>query len=426
MINFTPNIQHAKGSKSELYRLVMLKHLEFQRKYLNADVQYPEFIPLVQFSVEASFKMDINSDIDRHEIDSLKTLTGYKALLKEITHSVTSKFEPSFSMNQAYLDALDEMVEINLVSNNLTFTRNMVSDWCPSHFDINVFSQVVANLLILKNPFADLNDAKVMNSLSIHYANMLNLLNEYSFTPSILKGVIERTKSFGSFSNINSQMIREVQKQSNIGHVVIINHIDFNLSPEVLHQEYLKMCNTFVFKENAEYNVITTAMKDLVQSGISPSNVDNTMMREFIHKNILLCMSEERSVIAELMDLTKSSCGQGVIGLLHNIFSHQFTLTPNDEQSSFIEFMPFYTPFENSKNWTKLISEYIKLIVRIYDFKSLNNKDLRSIVLPFVRSIESFSKDHSTFPDHIINEAIDCYFESTFKSIDFFESPSIS
>lgn len=426
MINFTANIEHAKGSKSELYRLVMLKHLAFQKKYLNEDEQYPYFIPLEQFSIEASFNMDITSELDRHEIDCIKSLAGFKAVLKEITHSVTSIFEPKFTMDQAYLDALDEMVEINLVSNNLPFTRNFIADWCPSHFDINAFTQVLTNLLIFKNPFADFKDAKLVESLTKHYANMLNLLNEYTFTPYVLKGVVERTKAFGTISNIDHNMVREVQKQNSIGHAVIINHIDFNLSPEILHQLYSRMCETFVLTEISQFNVIATAMQDVMESGITPNDVDTTVMREYIHKNILICMSKERSVLAEFVNAMTESCGRGAIGLLNNIFSHQFLLTPNNNESSFIEFMPFDSRLEDSENWTKLIFEYLKLIVRIYGFESLNIKDLNSIVLPFVRTLESFRTDRLTFPDYIIKEAIECFLQSTNKSVDFFESASIS
>jgi len=426
MINFIPNIEHAKGSKSELYRLVMLKHLAFQKKYLNEEVQYPDFISLEQFRFEASFNMDLTSDVDRHEVSSLKTLSGYKAMLKEVTRSVTSTFEPQFTMNQAYLDALDEMVEINLVSNNMPFSRNMIADWSPSHFDINEFTQVLANLIIFKNPFADFTDEKLVDSLTNHYANMLNILNEYPFTPFVLKGVIDRTKAYGTISNINTEMVREVQKQSSIGHAVIINHIDFNLSPEVLHQLYSRMCETFVLKEGSQFNVIATAMKDVMDSGIPPKDVDTTVMRESIHRNIMICMSQEQSVLTEFLNTMMGSCGRGAIGLLNNIFSHQFLLTPYNNESSFIEFMPFYAPLENSENWTKVIFEYLKLIVRIYGFEGLNIKDLNSIVLPFVRTLESLRTDRLTFPDYIIKEAIECFLQSTNKSVDFFESASIS
>lgn len=426
MINFTPNIEHAKGSKSELYRLVMLKHLAFQKKYLNESVEYPEFIPLEQFSVEASLNMDIASDLDRHEVDSLKSLEGYKAVLKEITRSVTSTFEPKFTMDQAYLDALDEMVEINLISNNMPFTRNMIADWSPSHFDINVFTQVLANLIVFKNPFADFSDEKVVASLAKHYANMLNLLNEYPFTPYVLKGVIDRTKEYGKISNINAETIRGVQQESSIGHAVIINHIDFNLAPESLHQLYSQMCETFALTNNPQFNVVVKAMEDVVKDGISPQKVNTTIMRESIHKKIILCMGEETNVLMNFIQAMNESCGRGAIGLINNIFAHQFLLTPNSDESSFIEFMPFYSPLEHSENWTKVIFEYLNLIVRIYGFKNLNIKDLNSIVLPFIRTLESIRTDRLTFPDYIIKEAIECYLQSINKSADFFESASVS
>lgn len=426
MITFTPNVEHAKGSKSELYRLVMLKHLAFQKKYLNENVQYPDFIPLEQFSIEASFNMDIASELDRHEVDSLKSLAGYKAVLKEITHSVTSNFEPTFTMDQAYLDALDEMVEINLVSNSLPFHRNMISDWSPSHFDINEFTQVLANMIVFKNPFVDYADDKLMESLTNHYANLLNLLNEYSFTPFVLKGIINRTKAFGKLSNISDDMIREVQNQSSIGHAIIINHIDFNLSPEVMHQLYSRMCETFVMSEASPFNIVTKSMKEIVADGVQPKDIDTTLMREYIHKNTLMLVSMEKSVLNELLNEMIESCSRGVIGVLNNIFAHQFLLTPHNNESSFIEILPFYSPLESAENWTKAIYEYIKLIARIYGFESLNIKDLNSIVLPFVRILESLRTDRLTFPDFIIKEAIECYLQSTNKSVDFFESASIS
>lgn len=426
MINFTPVVEHAKGTKSELYRLVMLKHLEFQKKYLNEEMQYPDFIPLQQFSIEASFNMDLTSDLDRHEVDSLKTLSGYKALLKEITRSVTSTFEPIFTMDQAYLDALDEIVEINLVSNNLPFIRNMIADWCPSHFEINQFSQVLANLVVFRNPFVDLGDEKVLGSLINRYANMLNLVNEYSFTPYVIKGVVDRIKGFKKISNINSNMMSEVQSQSNTGHAVIINHIDFNLSPETLHGLYTRMCETFVLKEDSEFNVIKTSMSEVMHSGINPKDVDTTVMREYIHRNILLCMSKEKSVLGEFINAMTSTCGRGTLGLLNNLFSHQFLLTPNTNESSFIEFVPFYTSFSNSESWTTVILEYIKLIVRIYGYKNLNIKDLNSIVVPFIRTLESLRTDRLTFPNYIIKEAIELFLQSTNTSVGFFESASVS
>ena len=235
MIKFTPMKTHAKGSKSELFRLVMLKHLEFQKKYLNEDVEYPDFIPLEQYSMEASMNMNLLSDVDQHEVRCLKTVAGYKALLKEITASVTSTFEAKFEMSQAYLNALDEIVELNLVSNNIPFLRNMIFDWSPSHFDVNQFTRSLACLIVFKNPSINLNDDKMVNSTAIKYAEMLNQVNEYSFTPYMLKKIVKRIKNINKFNNVNNELLSFIQAQSNIEHAVILKHIDFNIPDEMLN-----------------------------------------------------------------------------------------------------------------------------------------------------------------------------------------------
>ncbi len=426
MIKFTPMKTHAEGSKSELFRLVMLKHLEFQKKYLNEDVQYPDFIPLEQYSMEASMNMDLFSDIDQHEVKCLKTLAGYKALLKEITASVTSKFEAKFKMDEAYLNALDEIVELNLVSNSVPFLQSMIADWNPSHFDINQFSQSLATLIVFKNPFIDLNDDKMIDSMANHYAEMLNHVNEYSFTPYVLKKIVNRIKGFKKISNINEELLGVVQKQNNIGHAVILNHIDFNLHFETLGSLFKLMNERFSFTQDPDRNILSLAMQETLESGVNPQDINTMIIRENIHLKIFDFLAEDQDILLNLIMAMQETNSRGCVGLLANIFAHQFLLKRNDNQSSIVELITFDTSFSMMEIWTSVLVEYLNTVERIYELSSINNQDTRSILMPFIKVLESLKTDGIPMPEIVIKEAIDVYLSNRISDEFYFESGSIS